>query len=38
MKMNRVTKGDGIFHISSAVRAAQVSTDCKIIFYVCSSE
>lgn len=33
MKMRRVTKGSGIFHI----RAAQVSTGCKIIFCVCSS-
>lgn len=37
MKMSRVTKGSGIFHVSNAVRAAQVSTDCKIIFCVCSS-
>lgn len=37
MKMSRVTKGSGIFLTSNAVRAAQVSTDCKIIFCVCSS-
>lgn len=36
--MNRVTKGNGNFHISNAIRAAQVSTDYKIIFRVCSSQ
>lgn len=36
MKMNRVTKGNGIFHIINTIRAAQVSTDCEIVFYDCS--